>query len=567
MRHTGVSEERVIVLVHALVHLAELLLLQRLLVDGLLAGFLELLSLLLESGGHLALLRLVKREGADLNTFMWLLGRVCDILVEGRGHLSLWELAPVVGLGAAEVSLLLDGILTGHERVNGLARLVPGLLLGVEDLLDALRELLLLAQLLVDLAPGGTLEQLLGEAELGLLGATLVGVLGDRGRLVRAGVLVQGPLLLALLAGLACEPLGARGVVVDCGVGVSKDTLLCWSTALLDDSVKAQISLFAVLLGERAASDLAEVVLHLQSLLLFLLALYLLLLVVLEHDFNFVFVQEGDRLVQDVQVHLDDLGLAHELQVGGLLLALCGLWLLAKAGILEDDLRAFVQPLKLESVLASKILEVFGVLNVDLVQNLLEVLSLDSLHVVLELLDLLWDQSGLQLVQFGAFLGLVDAQHDRNLLTLLSFEVLINSMLHRVDPLLESGVPVVLHSVVSAAHQLLADETPLLVALVAENEEHPLLLLRPFSPLDLWVEVIEPSLSTRLSGPAVEGVRQVAPHHMLVALAFLVDILEDNLVLDNGPVTNRVGRGFLKLCVHSIAWFCRVNYYIESGVK
>ena len=50
-------------------------------------------------------------------------------------------------------------------------------------------------------------------------------------------------------------------------------------------------------------------VLYLLSLFL-ILALYLLLLVVLEHDLNLLLVEEGDQLEKkDIQMHLDHLWL------------------------------------------------------------------------------------------------------------------------------------------------------------------------------------------------------------------------------------------------------------------
>lgn len=155
--------------------------------DQLLAGLFQLLALFLESGGHLAFFGVfwfVKRKGTHFDTLMWLLGRVSNILVKSRGHLSLWELAPVLRLGAAEVGFLLGGVLTVHERVNCLTGLVPVLLLGVEDLLDSLRQFLLLTKLLVNLAPGAALEKFFGETQFGLLGATLVRVFGNGGGFV-----------------------------------------------------------------------------------------------------------------------------------------------------------------------------------------------------------------------------------------------------------------------------------------------------------------------------------------------------------------------------------------------
>lgn len=111
-------------------------------------------------------------------------------------------------------------------------------------------------------------------------------------------------------------------------------------------------------------------------------------------------------------------------------------------------------------------------------------------------------------------------------------------MLHGVDSLLESGVPIVLDGVVGSAHQLLRDQAPFLVALVSENEEHPLFFLGPFCSLYLWVQVIEPPFSARFTRPPVESFREVAPHHMLISFSFLVDILKNDFIFDNSPVSN-----------------------------
>lgn len=139
------------------------------------------------------------------------------------------------------------------------------------------------------------------------------------------------------MADLARELLGARTIVVDLGVGLSKDTLLDSCTALFHDSVETEVSILAVFLSEGTTSDFAEMVLYLLSLFFFLLALYLLLLVVLEHDLNLVFVQESDRLEQDIQVHLDHLRFAHELKVGGLLLSLRCVSIFAKARMIVKN--------------------------------------------------------------------------------------------------------------------------------------------------------------------------------------------------------------------------------------
>ena len=141
-------------------------------------------------------------------------------------------------------------------------------------------------------------------------------------------------------------------------------------------------------------------------------------------------------------------------------------------------------------------------------------------------------------------------KHERNFLLSLPLEVLLDGVLHRVDPFLEARVPIVLHCVVCATHQLLGDQGPFLAVLVAEDEQYPLLGLRPFGPLNLGVEVVEPAFAAGLTAAAVERLRQVAPHHVLVELALLVDVLENNFVLLGRPVANRVRRWLLQLCFH-----------------
>ena len=71
-----------------------------------------------------------------------------------------------------------------------------------------------------------------------------------------------------------------------------------------------------VLLETVAASGLLHLHLHLDALLLLSPLLLLALLVCVQHVVDPLPLQEGDALVQDIQVHLDDLRLAHERNVG-----------------------------------------------------------------------------------------------------------------------------------------------------------------------------------------------------------------------------------------------------------
>jgi hypothetical protein len=75
----------------------------------------------------------------------------------------------------------------------------------------------------------------------------------------------------------------------------------------------------------------------------------------------------------------------------------------------------------------------------------------------------------------------------QNLLLLLSLKVLIYGVLHGVNSLLESRIPVVLDSIVSSTHQLLGDEAPFFLTLISEDEKNPLFFLRPFCPLNLRI--------------------------------------------------------------------------------
>lgn len=62
--------------------------------------------------------------------------------------------------------------------------------------------------------------------------------------------------------------------------------------------------------------------------------------------------------------------------------------------------------------------------------------------------------------------------------------------------------------------------------------------------------MIEPALPAGLATAAVESFGQVAPHHVLIQLALLVYVTQDDFVFLRRPVANRVGRGFLEVCFH-----------------
>ena len=133
---------------------------------------------------------------------------------------------------------------------------------------------------------------------------------------------------------------------------------------------------------------------------------------------------------------------------------------------------------------------------VDLFQNFLQVLRADPVHVGVKLLLLLLGQQralvsiltgvaslltlpidALDLIRNCLLIRVLRLCHLRDFLLAFPLEVLVNSVLHRVNSFLQPRVPIVFHSVVCATHELLGDEAPLLGALVAQDEEHPLLLL------------------------------------------------------------------------------------------
>lgn len=189
---------------------------------------------------------------------------------------------------------------------------------------------------------------------------------------------------------------------------------------------------------------------------------------------------------------------------------------------------------------------------VNLIENLLEVLGLDSLHVLVELALLLFRQAreiralcicNCNWICLGV--SVIWLCHLHNLLLFLTFEVLIYSVLHRIDAFFQPRVPVVFNSVVSSTHELLGNETPLLRTLVSEDEKHPLLFLRPFCSFDFRVQVVEPAFAARFATSSTESFGEVSPHHVFVSLSLIVDVSEDGFILLWGPVSNWVGGWFL----------------------
>lgn len=138
--------------------------------------------------------------------------------------------------------------------------------------------------------------------------------------------------------------------------------------------------------------------------------------------------------------------------------------------------------------------------------------------------------------------------------------MLIYSVLHRVNTLFQTRVPVVFDRVVCSAHELLRDEAPLLGGLVSEDEKHPLLFLRPFCSFDFRVQMIEPAFSARFSTSSSKCLWEISPHHVFVAFSLIVDVPEDGFVLIGSPVSNWIGGWFLQW------WFHKFTLDLECSI-
>lgn len=82
-----------------------------------------------------------------------------------------------------------------------------------------------------------------------------------------------------------------------------------------------------------SASKLAHLVLKLDLLFCFLLLLYFLHFVVIEHYFDFLFLKEANILKKNIEMHLDDLRLSHKFDVRNLFLGHFSWVILAKEGV------------------------------------------------------------------------------------------------------------------------------------------------------------------------------------------------------------------------------------------
>lgn len=179
--------------------------------------------------------------------------------------------------------------------------------------------------------------------------------------------------------------------------------LLHWRLVVKLDSVFVLALLF---FEARPAAEFAHLVLQLELLFGFLLLLEFLGFILVEHDFNFFLLEKEDVLEQNIEVHFDDLRLPHELDVRQLLLGQLLVRLLAQEHVAAlSELLVFFHVVELalglefqlQGVLASEVFKIFLVLNVNLLEDLLKIFRLDSLHVALEFLDLFGGEFGQQL--------------------------------------------------------------------------------------------------------------------------------------------------------------------------
>lgn len=117
---------------------------------------------------------------------------------------------------------------------------------------------------------------------------------------------------------------------------------------------------------------------------------------------------------------------------------------------------------------------------------------------------LLWGQSTLELVNSKLLKFFLFIQQLEELSFFLALEMKLICLLHIVDSLAESRVPVIFDGVVGSAHQCLGDERPLFFLLVAKDKKNPLFFDGPLRSFDFWVKMIEPPLSARFSTSTVQ---------------------------------------------------------------
>lgn len=217
---------------------------------------------------------------------------------------------------------------------------------------------------------------------------------------------------------------------------------------------------------------------------------------------------ELDRVVEDLKSHLDFF----------YLLLLC---------------RFGAQLLVLNSVLTRQVLVIFKVLVVHLVDDLGKIFLAHDVVYLLRILAAVLRNKLEELLlgegaQEGGFVVAALRQQCNELCFPFLFIKLIKCFLHRIFEFVEAGVPEILDGVVGSTEEHLGDVGPSQVLLSAEDEDHPLFFNAPVSALDLWVEVVVPALAARFAGSGGKVVGEVSPHHVVVHLCLIVDVLEDH---------------------------------------
>jgi len=182
-----------------------------------------------------------------------------------------------------------------------------------------------------------------------------------------------------------------------------------------------------------------------------------------------------------------------------------------------------------------------------LLNDFVQVVTLESIHVVLEVFLLLLGKSALELVNCELLKFLLFIQQLEEFLLFLAFKVKFICLLHIVNALSETRVPIVFDGVIGSAHERLRDERPFFLLLVSENEENPLFLDGPLRSFYLWVKMIEPPLSARFSTSTVQILLKISPHHAVFVSILLVNVLQNLFIFGWSPVANRIGGGFLQM--------------------
>ena len=147
------------------------------------------------------------------------------------------------------------------------------------------------------------------------------------------------------------------------------------------------------------------------------------------------------------------------------------------------------------------LLEIVDILLLDSCDELLEQVLLELIVVLLvrvwEALARLWEAANVAYFDILAAL----------------LESLLNIAFHVKNLLLHGGVPVIFNRVVCAAFKVCSDDGPLIIELAVQDVQDELLFLTPLVFLDLWVQVVVPSLTALLSNAAWQVVGNVCPFH------------------------------------------------------